>query len=155
MVEAFDAWAATERPAAQADHLCFKCSSGEEFERLRRLFEGSSQYIYQSIISLRRIAIIRFCDPVQTVLGPVWFLELSDQKPDGSQRSGFEHIEVYPTHDTVADLAQRHSTQGVTFTSSGRAHHATYDGRISPVCEVRIEPEPLIKKIVRDELGLV
>ncbi|MEN9560736.1 MAG: YecM protein, partial [Candidatus Parcubacteria bacterium] len=80
---------------AQADHLCYKCDSKDSFERIREMFEGASEYIYQSIISRRRIAIIRLKKGIGTDLGIINFIELSDQKPDNSQKDGFDHIEAY------------------------------------------------------------
>jgi predicted metalloenzyme YecM len=77
---------------AQADHICYKCESGASFEAIRTLFEDESEFIYQSIISQRRIAYIRFKNEVATALGSIRFLELSDQKPDNSQKEGFDHI---------------------------------------------------------------
>lgn len=152
MFEAFDAWAKVYRPTAAADHFCFKCGTMEEFERMRRMCEASSRYIYQSIISERRIAIIRFHEPIETALGKLFFLELSDQKPDGSQTSRFEHIEIYPTYGTAEELAASLTLDEIVFRPAGRAHHTTYDAQIAPACEVRIEPEPLIEKIMRDEI---
>ena len=61
------------------DHICYKCESKESFETLRALFEAESEYMYQSIISGRRIAVIRFKESIQTSVGPIYFLELSDQ----------------------------------------------------------------------------
>jgi predicted metalloenzyme YecM len=79
-VEIFDAWARPFSGVAHADHLCFKCGSSEEFEHLRGLFEGQCAFIYQSIISKRRIAIVKFLSPMTTVLGDIWYLELPDSK---------------------------------------------------------------------------
>ena len=104
-IQIFDAWASRMTPDATADHICYKCESSEEFESMRKMFESSSVFIYQSIISQRRIAIVKFLEPIQTSLGPIWFLELSDQKPDGSQKSEFDHIEIYPNTGTMDDLA--------------------------------------------------
>ncbi len=74
-----------------ADHICYKCDSKESFDNIRALLEFESEYVYQSIISKRRIAYIKLKSGISTALGEINFLELSDQKPDGSQKNGFDH----------------------------------------------------------------
>lgn len=151
-VALFDSWAGACVPAAAADHLCYKCASAEEFEALRTLFESESAYLYQSIISRRRIAVIKFLVPVTTALGDIWFLELSDQKPDGSQVSEFDHVEIYPTAGTAESLAAALEAKGTTFEKVFRPHHTTFDAVIGGTFKVRLEPEPLIAKIAAEEL---
>lgn len=150
-VEAFNAWAEKSKPAAKADHICFKCADAAEFERLRMMLEMQSTFVYQSIISKRRISVIKFLQPIQTALGEIWFLELADQKPDSSQVSGFDHIEIYPTSGTYEELAQQLSTT-VTFDKVVRPHHTTYDAKIFGEFKVRLEEEPLVDKIKREEM---
>ena len=151
-VATFDAWAATSAPPATADHLCYKCSSGDEFETIRALFETDSAFIYQSIISNRRIAIIKFLEPIPSELGDIWFLELSDQKTDGSQESGFDHVEIYPTSGTMDELAAELGSKGAIVEKVVRPHHTTYDILIEGTFKARIEPDALVEKIKRDEM---
>lgn len=151
-VTIFDAWVGRYSPSAIADHICYKCGSAEEFERTRAIFESESAYIYQSIISSRRIAIVKFLKPIPTVLGDIWFLELSDQKPDGSQRSEFDHIEIYPTVGSMEGLAEDLGSKGTVIEKIVRPHHTTFDVIVEGSFKVRIEPEPLVTKIVRDEM---
>lgn len=136
---------------AQADHLCYKCGSSESFEAIRRMFEGDSAFIYQSIISSRRIAIIRFREPIETALGPINVLELSDQKPDGSQTEGFDHIEIYPSKGTTDDLVDLIRSHGTEIETIVRPHHTTHDITLGGY-KVRIEEEPLLNKIKRAEM---
>src|SRR5689334_22842477 len=86
-VTVFKKWAESLKPSAIADRIGYKCHSAEEFERIRRSFEQESCFIYQSIISGRRIAVIRMKRVIATPLGEICFLELSDQKHDGRQQS--------------------------------------------------------------------
>jgi hypothetical protein len=151
-VASFDSWVAETRPAATADHLCYKCADAAEFEAIRALFEAESAYLYQSLISRRRIAIIKFRAPVPTALGDIWFLELSDQKLDGSQTSGFDHIEIFPASGTVESLAAALEAKGTAFEKVVRPHHTTYDAIIDGDFKVRLEPERLIEKIAAEEL---
>lgn len=148
----FDLWAEKFTPAARADHICFKCASSQEFEQMRAMFEGSSTFIYQSIISKRRIAIVKFAEPLKTKLGDIWFLELSDQKPDNSQTSGFDHIEIYPTNGSIDDLAADLAATGVTLEKIVRPHHTTYDGFIEGTFKIRLEAEALVDKIKAMEM---
>ena len=151
-VAPFDAWAATFAPDAVADHLCYKCSSRDEFETIRAMFETDSAYVYQSIISNRRIAIIKFSLPIPSALGDIWFLELSDQKPDGSQESGFDHVEIYPTCGTMDALAADLELKGVVVEKVVRPHHTTFDIVIEGRLKIRIEPDALLEKIRREEM---
>lgn len=151
-VAVFDAWCATYSPAATADHICYKCGSIEEFESMRKMFETESTFVYQSIISKRRIAIVKFVAPITTVLGDIWFLELSDQKPDGSQASGFDHIEIYPKAGSMEGLAASLEALGASFEKIERPHHTTFDGYIVGDFKIRLEPEALVEKIKREEM---
>jgi hypothetical protein len=85
-------------------------------------------------------------------LGDIWFLELSDQKPDGSQKSGFDHIEIYPTTGTVQDLANDLESKGVQLRKVERPHHTTIDGHLPGGFLIRLEPEALIEKIKTTEM---
>lgn len=151
-VTLFNAWASTLTPPAKADHICYKCSSSTEFESLRAMFEHESTFVYQSIISKRRIAVIEFLNPLATALGDIYYLELSDQKPDGSQSSGFDHIEIYPSAGSVEELVEVLEQKGVSLEKTVRPHHTTFDLAINEAFKVRIEPEPLVEKIQRDEM---
>lgn len=152
LIDALNEWAQKYRPEVVADHLCFKCGSREEFEAVRHLFEGESAYLYQSVIAGRRIAIIKFTRPLATLLGDIWFLELSDQKPDRSQKSGFDHVEAYPAHGTVEDTVAAMRAKGFAFEKIVRPHHTTYDGSLGGAFKIRLETERLVQKIKNDEM---
>lgn len=148
----FDTWAERYEPQAVADHICYKCSNTQEFEQLRALLETSAGFLYQSIISQRRIAIIELPEPLTTVLGDIWYLELSDQKPDQSQTSGFDHIEIFPVQGTVGELAMCLERQGMHLERIVRPHHTTIDGWIEKPFKIRLEDERLVEKIKREEM---
>lgn len=136
----------------KADHICFKCASVDSFESIRSLFENESVYIYQSIISGRRIAYIRFKTPLNTELGPIWFLELSDQKSDLSQKEGFDHIEAYPIAGTYEAMVEGlRKTETVIHVE--RPHHTTDDVEMGDGFLFRATVGPLIEKIKRDEMN--
>lgn len=152
-VRQFNAFAAKHSLSGYAlpDHICYKCGSAESFERVRKLFESESEYIFQSIISARRISYIKFKKPLVSGLGPIAFLELSDQKPDGSQGDGFDHIEVYPVAMPYEDFVRRFENAERVIKVE-RPHHATYDIEIGGGFIFRCTREPLIEKIKRSEM---
>lgn len=135
----------------RADHICFKCESSEEFERMRALFENNSSYILQSIISKRRIAIVKLQTQIETVCGPISVLELSDQKPDNSQKSGFEHIEIYPIKNSIEEIVKIIQDKGIAVEKESKPHHTTWDF-VADGFKIRIEPEALVEKIKREEM---
>jgi len=151
-VNEFNRWAHNLRFAAVADHLGYKCVSSHEFEHIRHLFERADSFMYQSFISGRRVAIIKLPFAVHTYFGDIWYLELSDQKPDGSQYGRFDHIEIYPAFFTMENMVELVKRNGIYFTPSNHAHHNTFDVLLEHGLKVRLEPEPLIKKIIRDEM---
>ena len=134
-----------------ADHLGYKCATHEEFETVRKLFEVNSLYIYQSIISERRIAIIRLLVPIKTPCGDVWYLELSDQKPDNFFVSGFEHIEVYPRNKNIGELVKFLQEKSIRVEKIEKPHHTTWDFFVEGF-KVRIESCSLIEKIKKEEM---
>ncbi len=134
-----------------ADHICYKCESSNSFEHIRTLFESESTFIYQSIISGRRIAYIKIKNPINTVIGDIHYVELSDQKPDHSQKEGFDHIEVYPTTISYTDLIQQ-IQQTTPIIEVVRPHHTTHDVALGPDHVIRFCHEPLVQKIKRQEM---
>jgi predicted metalloenzyme YecM len=137
---------------AVLDHFCFKCASKEEFELMRAMLEPEADFLYQSYISGRRIAIIRLKEALQSVLGPVDVLELSDQKPSGSQKSGFDRVEILPVGLSYEELTAKLEKEGVTLRKIERPHHTTLEADLSEGYEVKLTREPLLEKIKRDEM---
>ncbi len=135
----------------KADHICYKCDSKKSFERIRSMLEGESEYIFQSIISNRRIAYIKLKKGFKTVLGTIQFLELSDQKPDGTQTDRFDHIEVYPKSISYNEMVKRlEKTERVI--KAERPHHPTHDIEIGSGFVFRCTKGLLIKKIKKLEM---
>ncbi|MBU0907210.1 MAG: VOC family protein [Nanoarchaeota archaeon] len=137
---------------AKADHVCYKCGSTKSFEAMRRMFEQGtvSRWAYQSIIAKRRIALFRLRRPIETSLGVVNILELSDQKPDNSQSEGFDHIEVYHVSGDYDRLVVHLKDRGASVKEVIRPHHTTHD---IPMCSgylLRLTREGLVGKIQRE-----
>lgn len=136
---------------AAADHINYKCDSAETFEHMRALFEHDSEYIYQSIISNRRIALIKLRRSIPTALGPIHLLELSDQKSDHSQTNKFEHIEAYPLAESYEQFVQSFAATE-TLIPHDRVHHSTQDIDMGSGFLFRCTPGPLIEKIKTGEM---
>jgi hypothetical protein len=77
---------------------------------------------------------------------------LSDQRPDGSQTSGFDHIEIYPKAGSMEQLADDLSSKGFAVEKIERPHHTTFDGYIGEDFKIRLEPEVLVETIAREEM---
>ena len=140
-------------PLGVADHLCFKCASSEEYERMRALLEPEAHFVYQSYIGKRRIAILKFRTlQFDTSFGSIRTLELSDQKPDQSQKSGFDHVEIYSVSGSYEDLVHALHERGAVFEETHRPHHTTHDLKLPGRFTLKLTREPLLDKIKRDEM---
>lgn len=155
-IQIFNAWALEHHLSDKIipDHFGYKCFSSEEFEQMRKLLENKSTFIYQSIISKRRIAIIKLKDPIETNCGLLLFFELSDQKPDGSQQSGFDHLEFFSKDGSEKNLIKYLENKNIQVKKVERPHHTTHDINLGESFIVRIEAYPLIEKIVREEIEI-
>lgn len=137
---------------SKVDHLGYKCESSDVFEQMRRFLEHEN-FLYQSIVGGRRIAIIGLTIPIQTSLDDINFIELSDQKPDGSQKNGFDHAEIYPVGISYEELIAHCESKGAGFKKKERPHHTTYDAPAGEGFSMRLCEEPLIEKIKREEMN--
>jgi predicted metalloenzyme YecM len=111
---------------AQVDHLSYKCSSKESFENMRAMFEENSEFIFQSIISLRRIAYIKLKEPIATDLGNILYIELQDQKPDNSQKEKYDHVEVFPVNISYDEMVKKIGELDI-IVEVKRPHHLTHN----------------------------
>ena len=136
----------------RADHLGIKCSHTKIYESHKALFEKESRFIYQSIIAGRRISIIGLREGVDTFVGPLNYLELADQKQDGSQTDRIDHLEIIPTTCSYKELIAHLSEKGVTLKETVRAHHTTYDIVLPSGFSIKLSREMLIDKIKREEM---
>lgn len=137
-----------------ADHLCFKCGSHESYMGILEMLRHAKRYAYESIIGGRDITYLKLNRPLYSIVGPVYFLEISDQKPDGSQRNGFDHVEIYPSLGDMQSLVNHLRRNGARFGDGSCAHHETFDSERIDGLMVRIEHGPLIHKIVHEEMGI-
>lgn len=135
-----------------ADHVGLKCSTKAKYEFQRELFEVDSRFLYQSIISKRRISIIGLNEGLETVVGPLNYLELSDQKSDGSQIDLIDHLEIVPITISYEGLLEIIKNNGIEVKEIIRPHHTTHDVVLPSGFIVRLSHEMLIDKIKREEM---
>lgn len=136
----------------QADHVCIKCSSSLVYESWRKNFEGTSSFIYQSIISKRRISVVGIASPIETVVGNIKYVELSDQKLDSSQTDCVDHIEIVPTTISYQELVTFLKSKNVEMGEVVRLHHSTYDIKLPSGFTIKLSREFLVDKIKREEM---
>ena len=91
-------------------------------------------------------------DGLETVVGSLNFLELSDQKPDGSQIDQIDHLEIIPTSISYEQLIESLRNNKVEVKEAVRPHHTTYDIVLNSGFMVRLSKEMLIDKIKREEI---
>ncbi len=154
LVSAFDSFVEKHslQSRVKADHFCYKCSDAEIFESVRRILENESIFIYQSIISQRRIAIIKLKRGIETSAGILDVLELSDQKPDNSQKNSFDHVEIYPINETYEELISSVASNGEDIIEVKRPHHTTHDLALTEQFSLKFTRGPLIEKIKKEEM---
>ena len=140
-----------EVPFERFDHLGYDCDCKIAYERIRRRFEAQhGLYCYTSFISGRRISLIRLKVPIRVANHAVEFLELSEQKPDGSQHAGFDHAEVLPNGCSIGKVARTASQSGLEVRENKKPHHTTYDIHANGVV-IKLSSRPLLEKIKTDE----
>jgi hypothetical protein len=139
-----------------ADHICFKCQSSLEYERVRALLERDppSRYCYQVWLAGRRVAYLGFRAGLVLKSGlVVMCIELADIKPSGGETPGFHHMEIYPSGLSYGDLVHRLEHGGEQLVLKTRPHHTTHDIQCENGFIIRLTDRPLIKKIIDEELS--
>lgn len=135
------------------DHICIKCSSKSRYESWRWKFENESPFIYQTIISERRISLIRLNEPLSTLVGDIRYLELSDQKPDNSQIDRIDHLEIIPKNITYTELIEKLKWGNCPMKLVTRPHHTTHDIILPSGLTIKVSQELLLEKIKREEFN--
>ena len=135
---------------AQPDHICYKCSGRQEFEIIRGWFEEHGQFIYQAQIAGRPIATIRLKEPLISKWGTITTFELSDQKPDGSQTSRWDHIEMKHMEDDYDGLVADATNHGLRVVEKVRPHHTTHEVVLPGSIKLVFTKDNLIEKLKRE-----
>ena len=171
LLEAFRGWAQAHvalrsEVLVTADHLSYKCREFREYDELRSRFEEYAdggwrgcRFIYQSIISGRRVSVIGLTEGIRTPFGDLRVLELAEPKTMAADPGGFDHVEVFSPFVGIDQLAELFRRSGQPFVKKERPHHMTWDARIPvdpssgrPDVTVRLTDEPLAAKIGREML---
>jgi uncharacterized protein len=76
------------------DHLCFRVSSIEKYEKYKQIFSSWSQLLIESEINGRMIASYKLNAPILFKHFKIEVVELPAPKPGRKTPDGFEHIEV-------------------------------------------------------------
>jgi uncharacterized protein len=76
------------------DHLCFRVSSIEKYEKYKQIFSNWSQLLIESEINGRMIASYKLNAPILFKHYKIEVVELPAPKPGSKTPDGFEHIEV-------------------------------------------------------------
>lgn len=132
------------------DHICYKCSNREEFEMVRNFYDEHGEFIYQTEISGRSIATIKLKEPFVSVWGDIDYLELSDQKPDNSQISRWDHIEFKHVADAYQVMIDAAYQAGLDVQEKIRPHHTTHEVSFGPDIKLVFTRELLIDKIKQE-----
>lgn len=109
-----------------ADHICYKCGSSESYEEWRKLFDFEAKNFYQAIISKRRIALVLLKENIKTEAGDIGYLELSDQKPDGTQIEGFDHVEFIPKNKSLDEVLKILEEKNIKIDKDVKPHITQY-----------------------------
>lgn len=133
-----------------ADHICYKCGSNESYEEWRKLFDFEAKNFYQAIISKRRIATVLFKENIKTEAGGIGYLELSDQKPDGTQTEGFDHIEFVPKNKTTEEVVGILESKNIKVVKDVKPHITQYQINMGKY-NFRLADMRLVDKIKMEE----
>ncbi len=140
------------------DHIGYKCSSSQSFEEKRKILELESGWLYQTMISDRRITTIKLTKGLETLAGNMSLVELSDQKPDRSQGEGFDHIEIYPTEPIVnldyRDLVDYLTEKGLPVNKKARSRHTTHDIQLENGFTISVTEQSLVEKIKKEQMQI-
>ncbi len=136
------------------DHICFKCASASEYNKMRIFLEADppSLYFYQVCLAKRRVAYLRLRKGLPIKNGTVSFIELADKKPLKEDALGFHHAELYPVRFGYPWLLGRLRDQGVNLVLKERPHHTTHDIFSESGFIIRLTDKPLIQKILQEEM---
>jgi predicted metalloenzyme YecM len=135
-----------------ADHICYRCGSNYSFRKLYEAYCERAILIDVSQFDGRSIAYFLLNSRFETYkLGDIRYLELCDQKLDGSQVEGFEHVEVYPRSAGQLQTIVNQLRKTDNVVEKVRPSRTTYDIQVAKELMFTIEPEPLIEKIMREK----
>lgn len=139
--------------AVKADLVSIKCSSKEVYDARRNYYDVGSRFIYQAIVSGRRIALVGLVEPIKTAVGDIGILEIIDQKPDNSQTDKVAHVAIVPAGISYDELVAKLKANGSHFADASRPDGYTACDVLLPTgFSIRIEKESLLERVKREEI---
>lgn len=78
----------------EIDHLCFRTSSLDNYEEMKRIFSGLGTLLVESDVNGRDIATYKFHEPIIYKNYIIPLVEVPAPKPGRDIDEGWEHIEV-------------------------------------------------------------
>lgn len=137
------------------DHVCYKCFSRAEYDRLRELLESSVEisYLFQIQLAGRRVAYFGLHQglPVRG-FGNVPCIEICDKRETHRESPGFHHVELYPAGIGYDPLLQALVARGMKPALKSRPHHTTFDMTLPSGLVVRLTERPLIHTIFERDI---
>lgn len=136
----------------EVDLLCIKCSDNEIYEARREDAFTVSDYMYESMVSDRRVSFFKMKEPIATNVGAIAYIELCDQKPDNSQDDRISHFTIVPLTISYEEVVAKLKQNGVDVIETIRPHYTSADSKLPSGFTIRLAKEFLVDKIKRDEM---
>lgn len=137
----------------KADLVCIKCSSHDVYESRRNYYDLDSRFIYQAVVSDRRIALVGLKEGIPTSVGDIRLLEIIDQKSDNSQIDCLSHIAIVPTGISYDDLLVKLKENNAHTEDKSRGDGYVATDVVLPTgFRIRIEKESLLDRVKRVEI---
>lgn len=133
-----------------ADHICYNCENSARYAEYFEAYNECAVLEDESIIGGRKIAYFRLKSRIDTIVGDIIYIELCDQKPDGSQREGVDHVEAYvrSNADLIKIVAGLDEVKPVV--KKPRGDSFVYVFPLAPSFNLILTEIPLILKIEAD-----
>jgi predicted metalloenzyme YecM len=101
----------------EIDHLCYRTSSNQNYEQIKKKFEAEGILLIESEVNGRLIATYKLQKPIQFEDWVIDLIEVPAPKPNKETKVGYEHIEVV-IDESFDDFINQHpktkfSTKGM------------------------------------------
>lgn len=139
--------------AWEIDHICYDCGDSGSYERMFEMLSPTYSHFDTSLIGGRKISVFTLTEPFFAYGREVSVLELCDQKPDGTQKEGFDHIEVLPVSNTIKDVGSSMAHMRVVKEVQTRLAAPHLDicmDKGDKRLRIKITDVPLLEKIQRE-----
>lgn len=135
----------------EIDHVAYKNSNTENYEKVRKDF-GKEVFIYESVISNRRIAISKFRDPVKVEGKIIKYIEIFEPKPDKITEDKLDHIEIISNNLDYESFVKIFEDSGVELTFEDKGYDRFYAFNTDKGYEVKLSDHKIVDKIYKEEM---